>query len=111
MNGKDIRKIFGSSLRDIRTEKGLKQEKLAELIGKQVNTINRIETGVNFVTSDTLGIICDVLNIHPSVLFTSKPHLFLQEHIDYVDEINKLLQTFPKEKLKEAYNILSVMNK
>ena len=42
---------------------------------------------------------------------SEKPHFLLKEHIDYRDKINQLLKTLPAEKLKEIYNILTVMNK
>ncbi len=111
MDSSDIKNIFGSSVQEIRKAVGLSQEKLAELIGKDKNTINRIGTGVNFVTSDTYASLCNVFNIHPSVLMSEKPHFLLKEHIDYRDKINQLLKTLPAEKLKEIYNILTVMNK
>lgn len=111
MDANSLKKILGSSLRELRIDKGLTQEKLAELIGVQVNTVNRIETGTSFVTSETFARICNVFNIHPSVLMTSKPKHILKEHLEYIKAINQLLQTFSLEKLKNAYDILSVMNK
>lgn len=111
MNGSDIKKIFGSSLRELRTDKGLTQEKLSEILNMQINTINRIETGVSFVTSETFAKLCDIFNVHPSVLLSSKPKHILKEHSDYIKAINHLLQTYALEKLKSAYDILSVMNK
>lgn len=111
MNSNDIRKILGSSLKELRTAKGLTQEQLAERIGKQTNTVNRIETGMNFVKSETLAELCNVLNVHPSILFTSRPEIVLKEHVDSIKAITQLLQTFPKDKLKDAYNILNALNK
>lgn len=111
MDGNDIKKIFGSSLQEIRKTNDITQEKLAELIGKDKNTINRIETGINFVTSDTYADLCNVLNIHPSILMTQRPEFLLGEHINYRNQINQLLKTFPTEKLRDAYNILCAMNK
>lgn len=111
MDGNDIKKIFGSSVQEIRKANGITQEKLAELIGKDKNTINRIETGINFVTGETYADLCNVLNVHPSILMTQKPVFLLQEHINYRNEINQLLKTFPPEKLKDIYNILLAMSK
>lgn len=111
MNSSDIKNILGSSVQEIRKASGLSQEKLAELIDKDKNTINRIETGINFVTSDTYADLCNVLNVHPSILMSEKPHFLLKEHVDYREKINQLLKTLPPDKLKELYNILCVVNK
>ncbi len=111
MNGDNIKKIFGSSLRELRIDRGLTQEQLAELLEMQVNTVNRIETGTSFVTSETFAKLCDIFDIHPSVLLLAKPKHILKEHADYIKAINHQLQTLSLEKLKNAYDILSVLNK
>lgn len=111
MDGENIRKILGSSLKELRINKGLTQEKLAEMLEMQVNTVNRIETGTSFVTSETFAKLCDVFDVHPSVLLSARPCHILKEHVDYIKNINQLLQTFTIDKLKNAYEILSVLNK
>lgn len=47
----------------------------------------------------------------PAVFFSPKQNFLLDEHIDYVKQINKILQTMPTDKLKDIYNIICVMNK
>lgn len=109
MDGNDIRKIFGSSVQDLRKAKGYSQEKLAELLSVDKNTINRIETGINFVTSDTLAKLSDVLDVHPTMFFAKNPSINLNKNGDLRKPINKLLQTLTPEKLEQAYNILRVL--
>ena len=111
MDGNEIKKIFGSSLRELRIAKGFTQEKLAELLDMQVNTVNRIETGTSFVTSETFAKLCNIFSIHPAVLLSAHPKHILKEHAEYIGTINRLLQTFSLDKLKSAYDILSVINK
>ncbi len=111
MDGKEIREILGSSVKEIRTANSFTQEYLGELIGKQSHTINRIETGLNFVTSDTLAKLSDVLKVHPSVLFSVRPQFLLKDHINYVKQINQILQTMSTDKLRDIYNIICVMSK
>lgn len=111
MDSQDIKNILGTSLREIRIAKGLTQEQLAELIDKDYSTINRIETGKNFVNSQTFAKLCDVLNVPPALLFTAKPQILLKERVDYTNEIMQLLQTFPQENLKDAYKLLFLLNK
>lgn len=107
----DIKKIFGSALAELRTQKGLTQEQLAEYLSLSTHTITRIETGKVFVSSNVISQICKLFEIGPSVLFTPKPHILYEEHINYSKEIKKLLPGLKTERLKEIYNFLVVMNK
>lgn len=111
MNGKDIKKNIGISLKEIRTAKDLTQEKLAELIGKDTGTIYRIEAGKNYPNSETLAKICNALNIQPAVLYSSKPNGLLKDHIDYLKAITEILHTIPQDNLKDIYKILILANK
>ena len=111
MNNDDIQKILGISLREIRIAKGLTQEQLAELIGKENGTIYRLEAGKNFLKCETLTKLCNVLNVHPSLLFSSHPAKLIKTNEEAINQITHLLQTFSQEKLNDAYNILSVLNK
>jgi len=111
MNSDDVQNILGTSLKEIRISKGLTQEQLAERIGKESGTIYRIEAGKNFVKSDTLAKLCNVLNVHPSLFFASQPSKILEKHEDTIKEITQILQTLSQEKLNDVYNILKVLNK
>ncbi|MBP3490867.1 helix-turn-helix transcriptional regulator [bacterium] len=111
MDSIDIKNILGSSVRELRENKGWTQEQLSEFLGVQVNTVNRIENGISFVSSETFAKLCNVFEVNPTVLLSARPTHILKEHIEYVQEINQLLQTFSIEKIKNAHNILSVLNK
>lgn len=106
-----IRKIFGKTVSELRIQKGLTQEQLAEYLSLSPHTITRIETGNTFVSGDVISQLCNLFGVAPSVLFTPKPHILYDEHMDYLKEINKLLPEFRTERLKEIYNVLCVMNK
>lgn len=112
MDGKyDLQKIFGAAVAELRTQKGMTQEQLAEALSLSTHTITRIETGKAFASSKVISLMCDVFDISPSVLFTPKPHILYEEHINYTREITKLLPSFKSDRLKEIYNFLVVMNK
>lgn len=108
---KDIQKILGNSLKELREAKGLTQEKLGERIGVEAGTIYRLEAGKNFIKSETLAKLCDALDVHPSLFFTARPTITLDNHADSIKNITRLLQTFPQDKLNDAYNILKVLHK
>ena len=105
MDGKTIKQILGSSVRELRINKGITQEKLAELLGVGINSTNRIETGTSFAK------LCNIFDVHPSVLLVAKPQHILKEHSDYIKAINGSLQRCSLEKLKYIYGIVDVLNK
>lgn len=111
MDGKDIRKIFGANIKELRISQKLTQEKLAELVGVETSTITRIETGVNFANCETFAKLCDTFNVPPAVLLTPKPQLTLKEHNDNMKAITQLLQTCSSESLKDIYKIIFLYTK
>ncbi len=100
IDGKTIKQMLGSSIRELRIDKGITQEKLAELLELGVNTTNRIETGTSFITSETFAKLCNIFDVHPSVLLSAKPNHILKEHSDYIKAINSSLQRCSLEKIK-----------
>lgn len=111
MYKQDIKKILGTVLRELRMAKGLTQEQLAEYLEVQTHTVNRIETGRNFVSSELLTKLCDYFDVAPAVFFTQKPEIMIDKHINLIKEIVRLLPAFSTEKLSEILNILLVMKK
>ncbi len=111
MNGNDIKSMFGANVKELRIAKGLTQEKLAELIGKDTSTINRIETGKNFPNGETYAKLCNVFEVPPTVFLNAKPQITLKEHNDYKHSILQLLQTSSPENLKDIYKLIFLYNK
>lgn len=68
-NNTDIKKLLGRRIKELRTKKGLTQEKLAELVGVGERNLSKIECGNNFVTSETLTNILNALDVEPTELF------------------------------------------
>lgn len=111
IDGRTIKQILGSSIKELRTNKGITQEKLAELLEMGINTTSRIETGTSFITCDTFAKLCNIFDVHPSVLLSARPNHILKEHSDYIKAINNSLQRCSLEKLKYIYGIIDVLNK
>lgn len=107
----EVKKIFGKAVTELRLQKGLTQEQLAEHLNLSTHTINRIENGNAFVSCDVLTQICNLFKVSPSVLFTPKPHILYEEHMNYVKKITELLPSFKTNKLKDLYNCLVVIDK
>ncbi len=110
-DSKSINSILGAIVKALRTQKGLTQEELAEALGLHEKGVSQIESGRNFVTGKLLAKLCNYFNVAPSVLFTPKPQIMLDKHIDYSKEIIRMLPGYSAEKLHELYNIMLVMKK
>lgn len=67
------RQLFGKRLRAVRTERGISQERLSELVDGHRNFIGRIERGESNLTFDYLIRIAKALKVRPAVLFDTIP--------------------------------------
>jgi transcriptional regulator with XRE-family HTH domain len=67
------RQQFGKRLRVVRTERGISQEKLSEMVDGHRNFIGKIERGEANPTFDYLIKIAKALKVRPAVLFDSIP--------------------------------------
>jgi transcriptional regulator with XRE-family HTH domain len=65
----EILKLFGERLREIRTERNLSQERLAELAGLDRNYIGQIERAERNVALVNIIRIAKALEIEPQSLF------------------------------------------
>ena len=66
---KTFKEAFGLRLKELRKNRKITQEKLAELLELNQRQVTRIETGDNFPSADTLEKLCIYLDIHPKYLF------------------------------------------
>jgi transcriptional regulator with XRE-family HTH domain len=64
----DILRLFGERLRELRTERNLSQERLAELAGVDRNYIGQIERGERNVALVNIVRIAKALEIEPGEL-------------------------------------------
>ena len=64
-----MKKLFGKRLRELRTTKGLTQEKTAELMGIKPENYSRIENGLSFPKPENIEKISKILNVSIAELF------------------------------------------
>ena len=62
MNKEEERQRIGQSIADMRKQKGMTQQDLADITGNQRNHISRIESGKYSVGFDTLQTIAEALD-------------------------------------------------
>lgn len=88
-------KEFIQNLKMFRKEKNISQAKLSELCNVSTGTIGNIECGSSKPSFDLILTIARVLNIHPSLLFSSAPPQFETSNEDR----SLLLEFYQKLKL------------
>lgn len=101
----DIKKKIGTRIKELRKQRNLSQEKLAEMLEIAQNTLSYIETGNHFCTAETIEKLITALNIEPHELFTFE-HFKSNEEL--IKEINKILEQNPA-KITEFYKILKAI--
>ena len=65
----DLKKTLGKNIKQYRLLKGLSQEKFSELLDISQQTLSKIECGKNFLTSETLEKIPNLLGVKIYELF------------------------------------------
>lgn len=100
-----VKNLLGEKVKRLRKMRGYTQEKFAEMIDITPRNLNRIESGENFVTSDTLDKILTSLNIPADILFSFE-HLKDEEELvsdmhGYIDRLKH-----QPSKLEKAHRIL-----
>lgn len=91
-----LKKELGKNIQKYRKLNKITQEKLAETIGVEVNSISSIETGKYFPSPENLLKISEALKISLSELFSFKEYSCQ----DYIDEIQKNLTYINNDKTK-----------
>ena len=79
------KKKLGKKIQELRKQKGFTQEKLAELIGMEQNTISVIESGRNFPTLTTLEKISNAFDVNLSDFFN-------YEYFENTNELKKFIE-------------------
>ena len=71
----ELRKVFSSNLKSLRTQLKLSQANLAKKTGVSINFINDIESGKKWISTGTLTGLANALNVEPYELL-KPPDLF-----------------------------------
>lgn len=95
--------LLGKRVRELRKNKKMTQETLAELVDIDYKNIGKIETGQNYPSAKTLEKIAESLGVKEKELFEFS---HLQETTDLENDILKIFGTLDKEKQKIIYKII-----
>lgn len=101
----NIKILLGKRIKELRKNKKLTQEQVAEFIGIEPASISNIENGKYYPTAENLEKIIKILGTTPKELFDFEHH---NENEDLLNEINTLLNKNP-DKLKTAYKLIKAL--
>ncbi len=101
----DIKRELGERIKRFRKQKGLTQEKLAEIIDISSRNISNIETGANFPKVETLEKLLFALNITTEELFAND---HLKSNSELLECINFYINSAKDDRktLEKMYKIL-----
>lgn len=101
----DTKQLLGKRLKELRKQKNLSQERLAELIGVESTTLSNIENGRNYPLFATLEKILDVLEVNFIDVFKFQHH---ETPENLISQINKILNDNP-DRIKDFYKIAKAL--
>lgn len=101
---KNMLKLFGKRLKELRVKNKITQEKLAEIIGVEQQQICRIEKGGCFTTIDNIEKLSAALNIPVNELFNFSHQ---KESDALLSELNELLKKASDEQIRMIYRIVN----
>lgn len=96
---------IGKKIREVREQKGLTLEELAEMAGRDWSFLSQIERGKSIPSLETVFLICNALKISPSDLFRNhKPFSYKTD-----PETNKLIWLLRDRSRAEKKTVTSVI--
>jgi len=99
---------MGYRIAQRRTEMGMSQEKLAESIGVNRNTVMRTENGEHIPRADKIAAICEVLRVTPNELFGMNHSIEASEDAR-LSKLQKALEQLPKDKQDTFFQMANVL--
>lgn len=96
-------KVFGKRIKELRERKKLTQEKLAEKVGLDLQTISRIETGYYFTSFENLEKLADALDVTMADLFNFG-HVKPKEEL--IKEINTELSISSEKDVQRIHKLI-----
>ncbi|MBY0370044.1 helix-turn-helix transcriptional regulator [bacterium] len=108
MKKTDVFQGFGRRVQQLRKARGWSQDRLAEAIGKTVNTVSNIERGVNSTRLQTLVQLAEVFGVSVAELFdASSPKGKDQEHRRETAKMMKLLDAYDAQTVRHLVSLVS----
>jgi transcriptional regulator with XRE-family HTH domain len=109
--GVDKKKLIGQRVRAARVERGLTQERLAELLDRSVDTVSNLERGVSLPAHATLERLCQALDLRLDELLGPLPpgQVTDEKSAALLYRIYELAKRLDRADLQLAYGILKII--
>ena len=101
----DYQKIINQNIKFLRIKNGLTQEAFAEKIGVSIQGLSNIERNKYQPNAETINRICKAFSIKPQELLVQNSSI----ENDMIENINILLKTCSRNKLKKIYEIIKLI--
>ena len=101
----DKKKLLGRRIKEIRKNRGLTQEKLAELIDIETCSLSAIEIGRHYPSMPTIVKIAEKLNVELKSLFEFN---YIKTRSEKIELINKSLNDLSDEKVDFIYKFVEL---
>lgn len=99
---KTTKQLLAMRLKELRKSRGLTQERLAEMIGRDTKHISKLEIAGSYPSIETLERIANALNVELKDIFNFDG---FQDKNYITDEFTKLLKYSDEKYLKTLYKI------
>lgn len=96
-------KLFGKRVKELREKMNYTQGKLAELVGLDIQSISRIETGYYFTSYENLEKMANALNVSLSDLFNIG-HIKTRKEL--VKELQEAISKASDEELRKLHKMV-----
>ncbi|THE09925.1 XRE family transcriptional regulator [Bacillus timonensis] len=103
--------LVGQRIQKFRTQKKLKQEKVAELADITTKHLGEIERAETSVSLEILERICNALEISPAQLFTDYEDVKQEKNTQILLSLKDLLENKPIDLQKDLLQIMKVLIK
>lgn len=100
----NLRKLLGRRIKELRTEKNIKQHELAEILNIEARSVSRLELGYHFPKEENLEKIARTLDVEVKDLFNFS-HLKSDEGLK--KDLKLSIEKLSGEKLKTAYKMIN----
>lgn len=105
-----IKEELGKKIKALRIQRGYTQDKLSELIDISQRALSSIESGENFVTSETLDKLLAAFEITSEDFFATNKYKTSEELLKMIN-LNLLKISDKPEKLEIIYNLTNSLVK
>ncbi len=98
----NIKKLLGKRIKELRKQRKMTQEQVAEIMNIETTSLSNIENGKYYPTAENLEKIMQILHADPRALFCFE---HCQEPEDLITEIGEILKRNP-DRIRDVYKIV-----